>query len=77
MLEVTVVFLIAVVVFYILSIVFKIQELNFMALIVAVCALACVLKDNAIMNTDYVALFVVPLFYVILMTIVKVIVRDD
>lgn len=77
MLEITIVFLIAVVLFYVLNIIFKVSELTYMTLITGICAIVCVLKDDAIMNTEYVALFIIPLFFAIAMSLVKLIANRD
>lgn len=66
MLELTLMMLIACAIFFVLHIIFASDELNVMSVLMSVVALACVLKDTEI--GDDLILFVVPLFYVILMS---------
>ena len=77
MLEITICFLVGTVLFYVLSIIFRISELNFMTLIVSICTVASVLQDTTIPDTDLV-LYIVPLFYVVVMSLIRMIyARDD
>lgn len=54
-------------IFYILHIIFKSNELNVMSVVMSVIALACVVRDGTIPGEDLI-LYVAPLFYVILMS---------
>ena len=77
MLEITICFLVGTVLFYVLSIIFRISELNFMTLIVSICTVASVLQDTTIPDTDLV-LYIVPLFYAVVMSLIRMIyARDD
>ena len=67
MLEVTLMMLIAAAVFFILRTLFKSDELECMAVIMCVVALACVLQDESL--ADYLMMFIIPLFYGALMSI--------
>lgn len=58
-------------IFYILHIIFKSMELNTMSVVMSVIALACVLTDPAIADTDNLILYVAPLFYVCLMSMLS------
>lgn len=69
--ELTMIMLIGCLIFYILHIIFKVDELNVMSLVMGVIALACVVKDPTIAGTEDMILFVAPLFYVILMSAVS------
>ena len=64
MLELTLIMLIGTLLFYILHLIFKSDELNCMSVILSVIALACVLKDDSI--GDDLIYFVIPLFYAII-----------
>ena len=77
MLEITICFLVGTVLFYVLSIIFRISELNFMTLIVSICTVASVLQDTTIPDTDLV-LYIVPLVYAGVMSLIRMIyARDD
>lgn len=62
--------IIGMITFYILRIIFNVLEFNYMALILAVCALAIVITDNTIAGKDLV-FYVVPTFYVIAMSVIN------
>ena len=68
MLELTMIVLAVTFIFYILRIIFKDRnEFIYMSIIMSVIGLACVLKDTEI-EGDNLILFIVPLFYIILMS---------
>lgn len=68
MLELTLMMIIGTVLFFILRIIFKsCDELNIMSLLLGVLSLALVLQDTEI-EADRLIYFVIPLFYVILMS---------
>lgn len=73
--ELTMIMLGVAILFYILRIFFKSDELNVMSVIMPVVALACVWKDweADIIPGDDLILFVAPMFYIILMSAVSMV----
>lgn len=72
MLEITWLFLIATAVFYILTVLFKADEFNYLSLLSSVIGIACVITDNTIAGTNL-AMLILPLFYVVCMSVVHII----
>lgn len=72
MLEITWLFLIATALFYILAVLFKADEFNYLSLLASVIGVACVLLDTEIAGT-YLAMLIIPLFYVVCMSVVHII----
>lgn len=70
MLELTLMMLIAAVLFFVLHIIFKSDELNYTSLVMSVIAICTVLKDNTL--GDDMILFVIPLFYFTLMSALSI-----
>lgn len=70
MLEITMMMLIAAVLFFVLHIVFKSDELNYTSLVMSVIAICTVLKDDTL--GDDLILFIVPLFYFVLMSAISI-----
>jgi len=70
MLEITMMMLIAAVLFFVLHIVFKSDELNYTSLVMSVIAICTVLKDDSL--GDDLILFIVPLFYFVLMSAISI-----
>lgn len=58
--------------FYILRVLFNSEEFNWLSLVLSVCTVASVLTDSEIAD-DQIVYFVVPLFYVIAMSVVYII----
>lgn len=59
-------------VFYILRVLFNSEEFNWLTLTLSVCTVASVVTDSEIADNQ-IAYFVVPLFYVIAMSVVYII----
>lgn len=70
MLEITMMMLIAAVLFFVLHIVFQSDELNYTSLVMSVIAICTVLKDDTL--GDDLILFIVPLFYFVLMSAISI-----
>lgn len=70
MLEITMMMLIGAVLFFVLHIVFKSDELNYTSLVMSVIAICTVLKDDSL--GDDLILFIVPLFYFVLMSAISI-----
>ena len=76
MLELTLMLIIGAVIFYILRVLFQTQEFNYLTLILSVSSLAMVLTDSEIAG-EHLVYFIVPLFYLIAMSVVNMIYGKD
>lgn len=76
MLELTLMLIIGSVVFYILRVLFQTQEFNYLTLILSVSSLAMVLTDSGI-EGEHLVYFIVPLFYLIAMSVINMIYGKD
>ena len=61
--------------FYILRVLFNSDEFNWLTLVLSVCSVATVLTDSEIV-ADQIVYYIVPLFYMIAMSVVYIIFGD-
>lgn len=71
MLELTLMMVIGALIFFTLRLIFKTDEINFMSLIMSSIAIACMVKDTEINSSDDMILYLLPMLFMFLMSIVS------
>lgn len=75
MIPLTLILLGSAMMFYILRVLFNSDEFNWLTLVLSVCSVATVLTDSEIV-ADQIVYYIVPLFYMIAMSVVYIIFGD-